>query len=126
MQKPQGLTYRDAGVDIDAGDELVDARAVGLPQVAQPLHRPLVQVDPQVDQRIFLGAIDDEAVFLICETAEGEVLLGLAEAGFRKNDRHARSDERSVCRPRRHDIELRAHSPVAHGIVAQTRASERA
>ena len=24
MQKPQGLTYRDAGVDIDAGDELVE------------------------------------------------------------------------------------------------------
>jgi phosphoribosylformylglycinamidine cyclo-ligase len=24
MENPRGLTYRDAGVDIDAGDELVE------------------------------------------------------------------------------------------------------
>ncbi|MEP7247946.1 MAG: phosphoribosylformylglycinamidine cyclo-ligase, partial [Gammaproteobacteria bacterium] len=38
MNKPTGVTYRDAGVDIDAGDELVDR----IKPLVKRTHRPEV------------------------------------------------------------------------------------
>src|SRR5947208_183622 len=71
----KGLSYRDAGVDIEAGDALVEA--------IKPFARRTLR--PEVLAGIALGVVEKERIVDGRSIRPGDVILGLASSGPHSN-----------------------------------------
>src|SRR5438874_2185716 len=81
-----GLTYRDAGVDIDEGDALVERIKPHARRTMRPEELPGFYADGEYDLAGFcVGVVEKSRILDGSRVRAGDVVLGLASSGLHSN-----------------------------------------